>query len=109
MPKLEELTNALIDTMLRVLQQNQGRIIQAGFDLLIALLQGIKNNIPALVTLVIDIVENFLRTIANNLGRIVNAGIQLLGKFIEGVFKNITLVYYNSTHYYYQLLDRYCQ
>ena len=93
MPKLEELTNALIDTLLRVLQQNQGRIIQAGFDLLIALLQGIKNNIPALVTLVIDIVENFLRTIANNLGRIVNAGIQLLGKFIEGVLKNITLVY----------------
>ena len=85
MPKVEGLMNTLINTLLNVLQTNQARIIQAGFDLLLALLQGIKNNIGPLITLILDIIVKILNTIQANLSRIVTAGLDLLLAFIKGI------------------------
>jgi len=84
-PKIGEAFDALITLVIGVLNRNQGRIIQAGFDLLVALLQGIKNNIPQLVTLVADIIAKFLSGIANNLGKIIQAGSQILISLVKGI------------------------
>jgi tape measure domain-containing protein len=84
-PKISEAFNALLDMALQTIAQNQGRIIQAGFDLIIALLQGVKNNIPALVTLIVDIITRIISTISSNLGRIIAAGLQLLVSFVRGI------------------------
>ena len=91
-PKIAELFNTLITLAIQILHQNQARIIQAGFDLIIALLQGIKNNIPALVTLIVDIITRILNTIAANLGRIVTAGLNLLTSFVKGIISGYAQV-----------------
>jgi tape measure domain-containing protein len=84
-PKLVPLATALIDTIVAALRANQGKIIQAGFDLIIAFLQGIRKNIPALITLIVDIIVKILNTIANSIGRIVTAGLNVMTAFIRGV------------------------
>jgi tape measure domain-containing protein len=89
-PKIALAFNALLNAALQVLAQNQGKVIQAGFDLLVALLKGIRNNIPQLVTLVIDIVNRFLSTIADNLGKIATAGLNILAQLIKGILSGIT-------------------
>jgi tape measure domain-containing protein len=91
-PKIAEAFTALLTVAINVLQQNQGRIIQAGFDLLIALLQGIKNNIPNLVTLIVDIIATLLRTIAGQLGKIITAGLSILTSLIKGIVGGYALV-----------------
>jgi hypothetical protein len=80
-----EAFNVLLNAALKVLAQNEGKVIQAGWNLLLALLQGIRNNLPQLVTLVVDIVSKFLSTIANNLGKIITAGLSILTSLIKGV------------------------
>jgi tape measure domain-containing protein len=88
-PKIGEAFTVLLNTALKVLQDNQGKIIQAGFNLIIALLQGIKNNIPQLITLIIDIIAKILSTIANNLGKIITAGSSILINLLKGIADHI--------------------
>ena len=92
LPKVAELFGALIETVIGVLQANQGKIIQAGFDLIIALLQGIRNNIPALVTQVVGIIVAFIQTLTNNLPKIIAAGVQLFLALIKGVIQQYALI-----------------
>ena len=92
MPKLKELTAAMIEMMLDILDQNEEKLVQGGLGLLLALLEGIRNNIPQLVKVITDIIARFLTAVANNLGKIITAGGKILTKFIEGILKNITNV-----------------
>ncbi len=91
-PKIGEAFQALLDMALKVLDQNQARVIQAGFNLLVAMLQGLKNNIPALVTLITDIISTFLRTISNNLSKIIASGAQVLLSLIKGILGGLSSV-----------------
>jgi tape measure domain-containing protein len=85
MPKVEPAVIALITTLISIIHQQQGPIIQAGFDLLLAFLQGIRRNIPAIVTLVADIIVAFLNSLASQMPRIARAGVNVLIGFIKGV------------------------
>ena len=85
MPKLQELIGVLITTLIAVLDQNQDRLIQAGLDLLIALLNGIKNNIGLIVTMVAQIIINIVNALRNKLGAIITAGANLLLSLIKGI------------------------
>jgi tape measure domain-containing protein len=84
-PKIAQAFDALINLAIKILNDNQAKIIQAGFNLLVALLQGIKNNIPQLVALVTDIIAKFLSSIASNLGKIITAGTQILTSLLKGI------------------------
>jgi phage-related protein len=66
-----------------------GAIIQAGLNLLIAFLTGLKEAIPQIVTLVIEIIAGFINAIASNLGQIIAAGVNLLLAFIQGIIDNL--------------------
>jgi tape measure domain-containing protein len=85
MPKLKVAIDSLIELVVAVLHSNQGKIVQAGFDLILALLQGIKNNIGAIVQAVVDIVAQLLGAIARNISRIARAGLQIVVALIRGI------------------------
>ena len=91
-PKIAEAFNALIDMAIQVLGQNQGKIIQAGFDLLLALLNGIKNNIGAVASAVANIIIKLLSALAGNYVRIYTAGVQILVKLVTGILSAIAKV-----------------
>jgi phage-related protein len=91
-PKIAQAFTALLDMALSVIKSNQGKIIQAGFDLIIAFLKGINNNIPRVVSMFITIILTIINTVVGQLGRIVNAGAQLLAKFLIGIANNIATV-----------------
>ena len=55
------------------------------FNILIACLQGIANNIGRVVETAIDIVVNFINGIAQKLPDVIDAGVNLLLSFIEGI------------------------
>jgi tape measure domain-containing protein len=86
-PKLDELVQVLITHFLSILAAQQGPIIQAGMDLLLALLQGIRNNIGQVVTTVVDIIVNFINAIRRNVSRIITAGASLIIAFLSGIAK----------------------
>jgi phage-related protein len=91
-PKLTELWQTEIDAVLKVLDDNQDKIIQAGIDLLLALLNGINQNIGKLLDAGIKIITNFLDGIANNAAKIVTAGLGIVLKVLQGIANNIQKV-----------------
>lgn len=65
------------------------RIILAGTNLIVALLNGIAQAMPRIIMAAVNVIVTFINGIANNLGRIINAGINLLAKFIMGIVNAI--------------------
>lgn len=88
-PKFMELIQLLIDDMLKLLADNQDKVIQAGIDFILALLNGINQNIEKLLTAGINVITNFLNGIANGVGRIVSAALNIVVKFVQGIANNI--------------------
>jgi phage-related protein len=88
-PKMVPVITALVQTIIEVFRINQGPLIQAGIDLIIALLLGIRKNLPQVIKLAADIIVTFLRGLAANIGRIVRAGANLIVSFLGGIANNI--------------------
>jgi tape measure domain-containing protein len=92
LPKLVQLIEALVDAIVKIFHDKQDKIIQAGIDLILALLIGIRNNIGAVVKTIVDIITNILNAIAKNIGRIVTAGLNVLLALIKGIASGYTKV-----------------
>ena len=88
-PSITKVFNGLIAAILSVIHTNQGNIIQAGWNLLLGLLKGIRNNIASLVRAVVDIITRFIGAIAKNAGKIVTAGAGILLAILKGIAKGI--------------------
>jgi uncharacterized phage infection (PIP) family protein YhgE len=84
--------NALVTTIIRVLDMNQDKIIQAGIDLILALLNGIRKNIRSVVNAAVGIITNFLRGIASNITKIIAAGGSILLALLKGIARYYTQV-----------------
>jgi tape measure domain-containing protein len=91
-PKLEQVFNLLIAAGVRILKANEGKLIQAGFDLLIALLNGIKNNIGEIVTSVIGIITSFVNALSTNATKLLSSGLKLLTSLLKGISDNFSLI-----------------
>src|SRR5690606_41495072 len=73
--------------------ENLPKIIQAGIDLLFALVDGIINNLPTLIQAAIELIVRLVATLIKNLPKIIQAGIEILLALIDGLIKTIpTLV-----------------
>jgi len=92
MPKLVQVLNVLIAGILQVIQNNQGKIIAAGFSLMLALLKGINDNIPKLTAAIVNIIITFLNAIAKQIHRIEQAGINVITSFVRGIISNMNLI-----------------
>jgi hypothetical protein len=88
-PKFKELMLALIDAIIDVVAEAGPRMIQAGIDLLINFLTGVRNNIGDIVTLVSEIIVAFLNALAAKMNDIVTAGVGLLVSFLSGITNNL--------------------
>lgn len=84
-PKTGELILSLVETILKVLDEATPDIINAGINLIIALLTGIRNNIYQITSLVLDIIELFLTALADNIEEVIDAGVDVIVAFISGI------------------------
>lgn len=91
-PKLGELILTLIEEILRILTEATPQIVEAGINMLIALLTGIRDNIYQVATLVLEIIEAFLQAIADNLEEVIAAGLDVLLAYIQGITDNVSKI-----------------
>ena len=87
-PKIEELTTILIEALIRILNQQQGPIIEAAIQLILALLKGIRDHIGEVADVALEIIANLLLGLAKGLGKIANAGVKIITAIVEGVAKS---------------------
>jgi len=90
MPKLMEAFQVILNAAITVIRNNESKIIQAGFNLLLALLKGLRDNLGPLVSAVTDIITKFITEVSRNLNKILTAGENLLLQFIKGILTKIT-------------------
>ena len=89
LPKVEELIIALIDSIIRIVDEKAVDILMAGYRLLIGLVNGITEHVDEFVTAVVGLIAAFINSLAENIGQIVEAGMNLLRSFISGLIDNI--------------------
>ena len=61
------------------------KIIQAGLDIILALLTGIRDNIDQVVTLAVDIITNFIDALAREVPRVIDSVTNLFVEIFLGV------------------------
>ena len=84
-PKIGELIGKLIQTILKVITENIGKIVAAGFSILMAILSGIEDNIGKIVDKGARIIVKFLNGVAENIGDVIEAGANLIISTLEGI------------------------
>jgi tape measure domain-containing protein len=89
LPKVEKLIIALIDSIIRIVDEKAVDVLMAGYRLLIGLINGITEHIDEFVTAVVGLIAAFINSLAQNIGKIVEAGMNLLRSFIKGLIDNI--------------------
>jgi len=87
-----ELLITLIDAVLKIVNEKAPDIIEAGINLLLALLQGIKDNIGEITTTVLEIIVAFIGALADNIADIVTAGVEFIIAFISGIIDNFAKI-----------------
>lgn len=84
-PKVGEALVTLIHTALKSLREVVPDIVATGFEILMALLTGIKDNIGEITTTVVDIITNFLDALSQKVPEIIDSVFNLVVAIIEGV------------------------
>ena len=79
----------LITTLLEEIAANLPDFLQAGWDILIAFLEGIRDNIGEVVTTAIEIVTEFLDAVALKLPDIIESGWNVILSFIQGMTDSV--------------------
>lgn len=84
-PKVGEALVTLIHTALKAVREVTPDIVATGFEILMALLTGIKDNIGEITTTVVDIITNFLDALSTKVPEIIDSVFNLVVAIIEGV------------------------
>lgn len=84
-PKLAEVLVTLVLEGLKALKETFPQVLLVGFEMLLKLLQGIRDNMQEITNVVIDIVLNFLNTMKSRMPEIVKSGLELLTAFLKGI------------------------
>lgn len=92
LPMFKDLFIGLIDLIIGVLDEKGPDLIQAGFDLLMNLLDGMAENIEEIVDVAADIIVKFLDELATHQVEITTAGVNVLVQFINGITQNVALI-----------------
>ena len=79
----------LLTTLLEEVALKLPDFIQAGFDILIAFLEGIRDNIAEVVAVVVEIVTEFIDAVALALPDIIESGWNLMLSFIQGLTDSV--------------------
>lgn len=88
-PKFALAATAIITAILRVIAQNYEPIIRTGFEMLLALLDGMASNIGEITRQVSNIVIRFLDALAAKMPTLVASGAKVLAAFLRGIANNL--------------------
>ena len=75
----------IIQAIVKTIGSELPKILKAGLDILLALIQGIVDCIPQLIEMLPTIIETIVDFILNNLPQIIEVGIQVLIALIERI------------------------
>lgn len=84
-PELFEQVALGIVSMVGTLTEHIPEIVEMGMQLLLALLQGISDNIEQITTLVGEIISKFLESLANSVGQIIDSAFTLVVSVLNGI------------------------
>jgi hypothetical protein len=84
-PNFVEAIIYLADKMLQSIADHTPAMTQAGVDILIAILTGIRDNIEQVVSLSLEIIQKFEAGIADQLPGLIQSGVDLMISFINGM------------------------
>lgn len=87
-PKFGEALSTMINEGVRIVRTHFPQLVQLGYDLLLALLNGINDNIGELISTATDIIVKFVLGIGRGINRIVSAGTFVIISFIQGIARN---------------------
>jgi hypothetical protein len=79
----------LLTTLMEEIALKLPDFLQAGWDILIAFLEGIRDNIGEVVTVVLEIVTEFLDAVALKIPDIIQSGWDLMLSFITGLTASV--------------------
>lgn len=80
---------AIIDLIHDVIMDRSDAIIEAGLTLLINFLQGIKDNIGEITTLVYEIFQLWMDSVAQQIPGVIDSAIDIIVAFIDGIADNM--------------------
>ena len=75
----------LIDALLTGLQDVIPKLVTVGMELLLALLQGIESNISSITTTALNIIVNFVNALSAGMPMVVEAGFNLIISFLNAM------------------------
>ena len=81
-----------IVSAVNALQEHYEELVDAGINLILEFLTGIKNSTEEIVTVAVETIGAFLSGIANNIGYVVATGVDIIVNFIAGVASQIGAV-----------------
>jgi tape measure domain-containing protein len=84
-PEFLRIIILLLVSLLEEIALNLPDFLQAGWDILIAFLEGIRDNIASVVVVVVEIVTEFLDAVGESLPDIIQSGWDLMLNFINGL------------------------
>lgn len=84
-PKAGEVIRTFITEMLATARELFPDVVQTGFDLILALLKGIRDNIGEIVTVVADIITEFLDALALKIPEVIDSAYNFFVAVVEGV------------------------
>lgn len=80
-----ELGSSIIQTLASAVLSNMDSILQAGFDLLMTLLQGIVDNLASLAPVASNMIVTLVNFVINNLPTVIDAAIQIIVAIVDGI------------------------
>ncbi len=84
-PKVTILIEKVIDAIIKIVKEKGPGLIEAGYQLLLNLLQGLKDNIGEITSMVAQIIVNFLNALTAHAQDLIAAGVNLIISLIEGI------------------------
>lgn len=87
--ELRNTISKLISSLIKFITENLPKIVKIALQIVLALAEGIIDNIDELIPAVIECIMQIIETITQNLPKILSMGISLVVKLAEGLIKGL--------------------
>ena len=88
-PTIIDSITELIGLIITAINNNIGKIIDCGMNIILAFLKGINQNIESIAKAAVSIISKFIDGISDNLDKLIQSGINLIVAFINGLANGI--------------------
>lgn len=92
LPVVEQVANSIVEVLPKLLgaiTEKLPTFLEKGAEILTTLIQGISNNMPAIVSAMVQILNSLVTVIISNLPTILQAGITILMELVKGIAESL--------------------